>query len=150
MDISEVSKKSGVPASTLRYYEELGLVTSVGRRGLRRVFEPVVLTRLALIALGRASGFSLKEIGQMLGGEGVPRIAPERLLAKATELDQQIARLTAMRDGLRHAANCPAPSHMECPKFQRIVAVALAGRLQPNHLVHIKPRLEHQRRYPPV
>ncbi len=131
MEITEVVKQSGVPASTLRYYEEKGLIKPVGRKGLKRVFSNDVLQRLALIALGRATGFSLNEIAQMFGVDGQPRIQSEELLAKADELDKQIKRLTAMRNGLRHAAYCPAPSHMECPKFQRIVRVAGAGRMQP-------------------
>lgn len=131
MEISEVVRQSGVPASTLRYYEEIGLISSVGRRGIRRVFSPDILQRLALIALGRATGFTLDEIAQMFGGDGRPRIKSETLLAKADELDRQIQKLTAMRNGLRHAAHCPAPSHMECPKFQRIVRVAAAGRMAP-------------------
>jgi hypothetical protein len=45
--------------STLRFYDEKGLIASTGRRGLRRLFDPGVLERLALIALGRAAGFSL-------------------------------------------------------------------------------------------
>ena len=53
MDIAEVARRSGLPASTLRYYEERGLISSVGRQGLRRLFHPTVLERLALI--GRAS-----------------------------------------------------------------------------------------------
>ena len=40
MDITEVAKRSGVPASTLRFYEEKGLIASVGRRGLRRCSIP--------------------------------------------------------------------------------------------------------------
>jgi DNA-binding transcriptional MerR regulator len=51
MDIAEVAKRSGVPASTLRYYEERGLIASVGRQGARRRFAPGVLDQLALIAL---------------------------------------------------------------------------------------------------
>mgnify|MGYP001964731658 CR=1 FL=1 len=62
MDIAEVAAQAGVPASTLRYYEEKGLITSIGRSGLRRVFDSGVVERLALIALGRAAGFSLDEI----------------------------------------------------------------------------------------
>ena len=54
LDIVEVSRRTGVPASTLRYYEEKGLIASIGRRGLRRLFDPAVLERLALISLGRA------------------------------------------------------------------------------------------------
>src|SRR5262245_22462791 len=48
LDIGEVARRSGVPASTLRFYDEQGLIASVGRRGLRRLFEPEVLQRLAL------------------------------------------------------------------------------------------------------
>ena len=55
MDIAEVVKRSGLPASTLRFYEEKGLIASTGRRGLRRVFKPDVLERLALIKLASAS-----------------------------------------------------------------------------------------------
>ena len=124
MDIAEVAKQSGVPASTLRYYEERGLIVSVGRSGLRRVFRPDVLERLALIALGQAAGLSLGEIAQMFAPDGKPDIDRGLLLRKADELDRNIRQLTAMRDGLRHAAVCKAPSHMECPKFLRLLGIA--------------------------
>ncbi|OUL98848.1 helix-turn-helix domain-containing protein [Variovorax sp. JS1663] len=127
LDISEVAQHSGVPASTLRFYEEKGLIASVGRRGLRRLFDASVLERLALIAMGRAAGFSLEEIGLMFAPDGQPRIDRERLEAKADELDRTIRKLQAMRDGLRHAAVCPAPSHMECPTFRRLLKAAASG-----------------------
>ena len=121
MDITAVAQRSGVPASTLRFYAEKGLIASVGRRGLRRLFDPGVLDRLAFIALGRESGFSLDEIARMFAPNGRPRIDRKMLAAKADELDATITKLTKMRDGLRHAAACPAPSHMECPSFQRLL-----------------------------
>lgn len=124
MDIAEVAKQSGMPASTLRYYEEKGLIVSVGRSGLRRVFRPDVLERLALIALGRSAGLSLDEIARMFAPDGKPAIDRELLLKKADELDRSIRQFTAMRDGLRHAAVCKAPSHMECPKFLRLLGIA--------------------------
>jgi len=124
MDIAEVAKRSGVPASTLRYYEEKGLIASYGRQGLRRVFDDRVLERLALIALGRAAGFSLEEIARMFAPDGQPAIDRQALASKADELDVTIRKLAAMRDGLRHAARCRAPSHMECPTFLRLVANA--------------------------
>jgi DNA-binding transcriptional MerR regulator len=129
MDISEVAKRSGVPASTLRFYEEKGLIASVGRRGLRRVFDRGVLERLALVALGRSAGFSLDEIARMFAPDGRPRIDRRMLAAKAEELDGTIRKLSAMRDGLRHAAVCPAPSHMECPTFRRLLGGAASGAL---------------------
>ena len=127
LDIGEVAEQCGVPASTLRFYEEKGLIKSIGRRGLRRVFAARVLERLALIALGRAAGFSLDDIALMFAPDGRLRIDRQKLAAKATELDDTIRQLTAMRDGLRHAVACSAPSHMECPKFRRIVQAAASG-----------------------
>ena len=127
MDITEVARRSGVPASTLRFYEEKGLIASIGRRGLHRVFDPGVLERLALIALGRSAGFSLDEIALMFAPDGRPSINRRMLAAKAEELDRTIRKLTEMRDGLRHAAACRAPSHMECPTFRRILQAAASG-----------------------
>jgi DNA-binding transcriptional MerR regulator len=129
MDIVEVAQRSGIAASALRFYEEKGLIASVGRRGLRRVFAPGVLDRLALIELGRAAGFSLDEIGRMFTAKGKPRIDRDMLSSKADELDRTIRRFEAMRDSLRHAAACPAPSHMECPSFRRLLRAAASGAL---------------------
>ena len=129
LDITEVAERAGVPASTLRFYEEKGLIASTGRRGLRRLFDPGVLERLALITLGRAAGFSLDEIARMFTPGGRPRIDRQMLSAKAKELDRTIRKLTAMRDGLEHAAVCRAPSHMECPTFRRLLSAAATGAL---------------------
>jgi DNA-binding transcriptional MerR regulator len=127
VDITEVARRSGLNASTLRFYEEKGLIASIGRRGLHRVFDSKVLERLALIALGRSAGFSLAEIALMFAPDGRPRIDRQMLAAKAEELDRTIRKLTEMRDGLRHAAACRAPSHMECPTFRRILQAAASG-----------------------
>lgn len=124
LDIGQVAQQAGVPASTLRYYEEKGLIASSGRHGLRRLFDATVLERLALIALGRAAGFSLDEIGRVFAGDGRPHIDRQLLADKADELDKTIRQLSSLRDGLRHAAACRAPSHMECPKFRRILRAA--------------------------
>jgi DNA-binding transcriptional MerR regulator len=141
LDIAEVAQRSGVPASTLRFYEEKGLIASVGRRGLRRLFDPGVLERLTLIAVGRAAGFSLDEIALMFAPDGRPRIDRQMLAAKAHELDRTIRKLVAMRDGLRHAAACPAPSHMECPTFRRILRAAAAGAFGERRKGPPRPRL---------
>jgi len=121
LDIGEVARRAGLAPSALRYYEEKGLIRSVGRRGLRRVFAEEVMERLALIALGRAAGLSLEEIGAMLSADGGTRIDRARLAARADALDQGIARMTAMRDGLRHAAACRASSHLACPRFRALM-----------------------------
>jgi DNA-binding transcriptional MerR regulator len=144
MDIGEVARRAGVPVSTLRFYEAKGLIASTGRRGLRRLFDPGVLDRLALIALARTAGFSLDEIARMFAPDAAPPFDRQMLADKADELDATIRRLTAMRDGLRHAAACPAPSHMECPTFRRFLADAASGALGPR--AKAAPRLARKQR----
>jgi len=124
MDIAQVARKAGIAASTLRFYEEKGLIASIGRDGLRRRFDPGVLDQLALIALAKSAGFSLDEIRSMFTPDGQPSIDRAMLSAKADEIDGTVRRLKAMSDGLRHAAVCPAPSHAECPTFQKLLRAA--------------------------
>ncbi len=128
MDINAVSKASGLPASTLRFYEEKGLIQSYCRKGLRRVFDAGILERLALISLGRGAGFSLEEMAAMFT-EKEAKIDRTLLLTKADELDKKIKELSSMRDGLRHAAVCSAENHFECPKFLRLLRIASKKRL---------------------
>ncbi len=124
LDIGEVSARSGVKPSALRYYEETGLISSVSRHGLRRQFPQEVLLRLKLISMGKTAGFSLDEIAGIFGRNGVPVLPRVVLRQKADEIDRQIHKLSALRDTLRHVADCPAPSHMECPSFRRLVEAA--------------------------
>lgn len=130
MDISEVARRSGVAASALRYYEQRGLIASLGREGARRRFAPGVLDQLALIALGQAAGFSLDEIRTMFTADGKAQIDRAQLAAKADEIDRMVRRLKAMSEGLRHAAACPAPSHAQCPSFQKLLKAAATGALE--------------------
>ena len=124
MDIAEAARRSGLPASTLRFYEEKGLIRSVGRRGLKRLFTPDIVERLSLISLGRNAGFALDEIGGMFTPEGRLRIDRKKLSAKADDLQRTIDELTALARGLRHAAVCPARNHLACPTFRRLLRVA--------------------------
>lgn len=125
MDIAEVARRSGIAASALRYYEDKGLIASTGRDGLRRRFDPRVLDQLALVRLAQSAGFTLAEIGTMFSPEGKPSIERRMLAAKADEIDGMVRRLSAVSKGLRHAAVCPAPSHAECPTFQKLLNAAL-------------------------
>src|SRR3546814_4745374 len=102
-------------------------IESLGRRGLRRTFDHDVLGRLSLIALGQMAGFSLDEIGAMFGRNQPAQVDRALLSEKAEELDRTIRQLSALTNGLQHAALCPAPSHMECPLFRRLLKIA-AGR----------------------
>lgn len=127
MDIAQVAKRSGIPASTLRFYEKKGLIVSLSQQGTRRWFAPGILDQLALISLGQAAGLSLDEIRSMFSPDGTPNIDRQLLATKADEIDTLIKRLEAMSKGLRHAAACPAPSHLECPTFKRLLKAASSG-----------------------
>ena len=127
LDIGEVSRKAGIPPSTLRYYEEIGLISSISRHGMRRQFTPDVLLQLQLVALGKSAGFSLQEISTMFGKDGAPDLPRAMLRDKADHLDRQVEELKALRDMLRHVADCPAPSHMECPTFRKLMAASGKG-----------------------
>lgn len=140
MDIAEVARRSGVPASALRYYENKGLIASVRRQGGRRHFAPAVLDQLALIALGQAAGFSLDEIRTMFSPDGQPAIDRAKLSAKADEIDRMVVRLRAMSRGLRHAAVCPAPRHAQCPSFRRLLKAAASGALEDPRKTRLQKR----------
>lgn len=124
LDIGEVAKESKLPPSTLRYYEEVGLIRSIGRKGLRRLYSKKILEQLEFIALARTGGFSLQEITKMFSADGHFHVDRKLLLIKADDLGKQIAQLQAIRKSLEHVARCKAPSHLECPKFLRLLHLA--------------------------
>lgn len=124
VDIGALSKISGVPPSTLRYYEEVGLIQPVGRNGLRRQYSEDTIMQLALISLGKAAGFSLEDINGMFDKNRNPELPRPTLHQRADELDRQVHRMKTLSNLLRHVAECPAPSHMACPRFRTLLRVA--------------------------
>lgn len=133
IDISEVVKRSGLAASTLRYYEKKGLIKPVGRNGLRRVFNEKVIDILSCISLGQLAGLTLDEVGKMILHNNV-QIDRQKLTAKANEIEETIKQLSTVRDSLRHAANCPDKNHFDCPKFQELLNDAVRH----NKIKHMK------------
>ncbi|MEM1488866.1 MerR family transcriptional regulator [Stenotrophomonas geniculata] len=123
LDIGEVVKRSGVPASTLRYYEQLGLLQALGRRGLRRQYDEQVLERLALIGLGQAAGMSLQQIGASLPPQrGCISLDREALLAQADVLQRHITQLQRVHRHLQRAAACPeAQDARQCGSFRKLL-----------------------------
>jgi DNA-binding transcriptional MerR regulator len=128
LDIGDLAQRAGVSPATLRYYEEVGLIRSVARHGLRRQFEPRTLMQLSLISLGKTAGFSLEAMRGMFGADGMPELSRFALHEKADQLEAQIRKLTTLRNALRHVAECKAESHMDCPKFQRLMRVSATAR----------------------
>ncbi|CAH9053803.1 HTH-type transcriptional regulator CueR [Pseudoalteromonas holothuriae] len=130
--IRQVAKQTGLPSSTIRYYEELGLIRSIGRKGITRVFHTKVIEQLALVALARYAGFTLDEIAHMFSSSGEVTIDRSQLIEKADLLDKKIKQFEAMRDGLKHVAKCPEQNQLDCPKFQSLVSKAARTQLLAN------------------
>lgn len=124
LDIGDVVHLTGVPPSTLRFYEEKGLIRSTGRNGLRRLYQSHVLQQLEFISLGQHAGLTLEEIASMFTPEGKLLVDRKFLLKKAEEVEKSLLKLSVIRNTLLHVAKCSAPNHMECPKFQRLLRVA--------------------------
>ncbi|MDC6120043.1 MerR family transcriptional regulator [Serratia rubidaea] len=126
LDIGRVAKLSGVAPSTLRFYEKKGLITPIGRNGLRRQYRQDVLYTLQLIALGQAAGFTLEEMRAMFDAQGKVTIEREKMLERARAIDKAILRLQLLSRGLKHVANCTQPDHSQCHEFQKTVARGLS------------------------
>lgn len=132
MDIGEVSKKSGISTSTLRFYEEKSLIVSIGRNGLRRQYHSNVLEKLAIITLAKQAGFKLDELSDLFKNQKKVLLDKVQLKKKANEIDKKIKQMEAVRDGLIHAGDCKAASHLECPTFQRLLSLATRKQLKKN------------------
>lgn len=118
LDIAEVAARTGLAASALRFYERRALIESSGRNGLRRTFEPSVLDRITLIGCARAAGFTLAQIARFLVATPGDDELRTRMAGKAREIEQDIDRLSRMRDSLHHAATCTHTPLVECPEFK--------------------------------
>jgi MerR family redox-sensitive transcriptional activator SoxR len=117
LSIGEVSARSGVATSALRFYESQGLLASQRTSGNQRRYERAVLRRIALIQAGRAAGIPLVRIRSALdtlpAGRTPTRRDWERLSrAWRSDLDEQIATLHAVRDRLTTCIGCGCLSSM--------------------------------------
>jgi DNA-binding transcriptional MerR regulator len=115
LSIGEVAERSGVAATTLRFYEQEGLLSTPDRVGGRRRYPESVLARLDVIGCCKAAGFSLEDIRILLTDHG-PGRAVSRALAKSklVDIDAQTAALARARQIIEWAMTCPCASIDEC------------------------------------
>jgi DNA-binding transcriptional MerR regulator len=115
LSIGDVVQRSGVAATTLRYYEQAGLLSPPDRIGGRRRYAETVLTRLEVIGLCKAAGFSLGEIRLLLTDDSTGRPASRSLAeAKLADIDNQMATLIRAREIIEWAMKCPCSSVEKC------------------------------------
>ena len=125
LSIGELSERTGVPATTLRYYDELGLVRPEGRAAGRRRYAASAVRDVGAILFFREIGFSLAEIGRFIAGERHGR--QEMIEHKLAELAEQQHRIEVARTALEHGRQCPASEPMKCSRFWSIIEGRLRG-----------------------
>ena len=118
LSIGELSERTGVPATTLRYYDELGLVRPTARAAGRRRYAASAVRDVGVILFFREIGFSLAEIGRFTGERPGQR---EMIDHKLAELAEQQHRIEVARTALEHGRRCPASEPMKCSRFWSII-----------------------------
>jgi DNA-binding transcriptional MerR regulator len=119
LSIGELSERTGVATTALRYYDELGLVPPAARASGRRRYDASAVRDVGLILFLREIGFSLAEIKRFLGGERQSR--QDLIDHKLAELAQQQHRIEVARTALEHGRQCPASEPMKCSRFWSII-----------------------------
>lgn len=132
LTVSEVAARSGFAPSALRYYEREGLIRATRSAGGQRRYERSVLRRLAFVRAARNVGLSLDEVAAALAtlpGGRTPTRADWTRLSRSwrRRLDEQIAALTALRDGLDSCIGCGCLSLQRCAMQNPGDVAAYAG-----------------------
>ena len=121
MTIGAVAALSGRRPSSIRYYEQIGLLPPAARISGRRVYGPDTVRTLAVIETGQRAGLTLDEIRALLAASPDDQAAIERLrevaIRKLPQVKELIERTKIVRDWLEAAARCECPSLDECPLF---------------------------------
>ncbi len=120
MNIGSVSEKSGLPAKTIRYYEDIGLISPDRRDNSYRDYSNEDVHRLRFLQRSRSLGFSVEECRQLLSlyGDTARESAEVKAIATAKlgEIERKIVELQGLRNMLRHlVANCHGDDRPECP-----------------------------------
>jgi MerR family redox-sensitive transcriptional activator SoxR len=118
LTIGEVAEQTGIPPSTLRYYESAGVLPKPKRVGGRRRYDPNVIRLLALLRFARQAGFTVAEMRTLVQGFGPETRPTERwvMLArqKLTELDETVARALRMKRLVEVGLQCDCLRLEDC------------------------------------
>jgi len=119
LTISEVSRRSGVPSSALRYYEERGLITSERAGSGHRRYPRSVLRRIAFIVFAQRVGLSLDEIQAELAKLPAHRIPTNKDWSRLSRkwikrIDEKMTELQRLKEGLTNCIGCGCLSFEQC------------------------------------
>jgi MerR family redox-sensitive transcriptional activator SoxR len=134
LTIGEVARRSGRAASSIRYYEEIGLLSPAIRVSGHRRYDPEIVRRLAVIDTAQRAGLTLDEVRLLLQAAPGDAASTERLRAvaerKLPELRMLIERAELVRGWLEDATRCTCPTLDDCPLFDE------PSRLPPSEKPH--------------
>ncbi len=116
--IGEISRISGVEASTIRYYERIGLLPPSKRVNTKRRYDTSILQKIGLIRMARSAGLTIAEIQTLVNDFPVDTPPSERWETLATqkivELDAMINSVQAMKSVLEQTLQCHCPTLDHC------------------------------------
>jgi MerR family transcriptional regulator, redox-sensitive transcriptional activator SoxR len=147
LTIGELSARSGVSQSALRFYERQGLISSRRTGGNQRRFQAVTLRRVALVQAGRAAGIPLERIRSALADLPAEKTPTKRDWARLSrdwrrEIDERIATLEAVRDRLTTCIGCGCLSLKACSLLNPGDEAGLQGG-GAHYLRRVSPRGRH-------
>jgi MerR family redox-sensitive transcriptional activator SoxR len=125
LTVGKLSSESGVPASTIRYWERIGVLPKPARTGGQRRYSQDAIHRLAVLRLAQACGFTLEEMRHLLHGFS-PDVAASRRWAelakkKKQEIDEQMERLRTVKQFVGRLGKCKCLDLLECGKLAACV-----------------------------
>ena len=121
MTIGALASKADIPASTIRYWERIGILSKPARSGGQRRYLPEAVHQIAVLRLAQACGFRLEEMRHLLHGfrpgVSVSRRWEEMVKHKQCEIDEQIKQLRGMQRLLNRVRQCKCADLTECGRI---------------------------------
>ncbi|MDQ1583799.1 MAG: hypothetical protein QOF36_1853 [Microbacteriaceae bacterium] len=121
LTIGEVAQRAGVAASSIRYYERIGLLPQPERLGGQRRYDAEVLGKLGFIGIAQSAGFKLREIRALIDGidgtDGMGERMRSLSVLKLEEVEALLERTRAMKGWLEVAMQCGCATLGECALF---------------------------------
>ncbi len=121
LTIGEVARHAGVTASSIRYYERIGLLPAPERLHGQRRYDARVLGKLGFIGVAQSAGFKLREIRKLIDGVDSAAGMGEQMRSlsrpKLDEVEALLARTKVMKGWLEAAKECGCATPAECALF---------------------------------
>ncbi|HVV24348.1 MAG TPA: MerR family transcriptional regulator [Pseudonocardiaceae bacterium] len=132
LTIGQLSAASGVPTSTIRFWERRELLRPRARQGGQRRYDEDALWQVGMLRLCQDAGFTLTEIRQIMAQRATdPTRWRELVEAKMVDVERSLRRLNKAYDLLSHALECTHDDIVRCPRFQEAVSHRTGPRTEP-------------------